>query len=108
MFGKKDKDKQNEAAKSPWDSVLNDDEDAVSVAPKTSGSGYDFVHGWKELVGKRLYHKEYCICVLVLSAEELGKKKSNGHCQHEYTIIHKGRCNVLTDDDIEALWDIMD
>lgn len=108
MFGRKGKDPEEEKAKSPWDSVMNDDEDDTEIVSASGSSGYDFVHGWKDLVGKRLYHKEYCICVLVISAEELGKKKKNGHCQHEYTILHKGQCNVLTDDDIEAMWDIMD
>lgn len=108
MFGRKDKDSEkNNKPASPWDAVMNDDDDTEVVA-SSSGSGYDFVHGWKELVGKRLYHKEYCICVLIVSAEELGKKKKNGHCQHEYTILHKGQCNVITDDDIDAMWDIMD
>jgi len=103
MFGKKDKE---EKPKSPWDAVMNDDEVIESSA--SSDCGIDFVHEWKNLVGKRLYHKEYCICVLIISAEELGKKKKNGHCQHEYTILHKGQCNVITDDDLVENWDLLD
>ena len=85
---------------------MNDEED--SVEESSVDCGIDFVHQWKELVGKRLIHKEYCIVVLIVSAEELGKKKKNGHCQHEYTIIHKGQCNVITDDDIASTWDLLD
>lgn len=102
MFGRKDKE---EKPKSPWDAVMNDDEEEMVAVPDC---GIDFVHQWKELVGKRLIHKEYCIVVLIVSAEELAKKKKNGHCQHEYTILHKGQCNVLTDDDIATTWDLLD
>lgn len=103
MFGRK----KEEKPKSPWDAVLNDDDEEV-VENSTPECGIDFVHEWKNLVGKRLFHKEYCIVVLIVSAEELGKKKKNGHCQHEYTILHKGQCNVITDDDIAAMWDVID
>lgn len=103
MFGRK----KEEKPKSPWDAVLNDDDEEV-VENSTPECDIDFVHEWKNLVGKRLFHKEYCIVVLIVSAEELGKKKKNGHCQHEYTILHKGQCNVITDDDIAAMWDVID
>lgn len=109
MFGKKDKNPKEEKPKSPWDAVMNDEDDAeIETSSSEGSSGIDFVHEWKNLVGKRLYHKEYCICVLVVSAEELAKKKKNGHCQHEYTILHKGSCNVITDNDIEEMWDVLD
>lgn len=104
MFGKKDKE---EKAKSPWDAVMNDDEEEV-IDESVPECNIDFVHEWKELVGKRLMHKDYCIVVLIVSAEELSKKKKNGHCQHEYTILHKGQCNVITDDDIASTWDLLD
>ncbi|MCF0241872.1 MAG: hypothetical protein HUK25_04495 [Treponema sp.] len=105
MFGnKKNKDKP----KSPWDAVMNDEEEEILEEESIPDCNIDFVHEWKNLVGKRLYHKDYCICVLVVSAEELSEKKKNGHCQHEYTILHKGQCNVITDDDIARLWDVID
>ncbi len=104
MFGKKDKE---EKPKSPWDSVMNDEEEVVESSASAE-CNIDFVHQWKELVGKRLIHKDYCIVVLIVSAEELSKKKKNGHCQHEYTILHKGQCNVITDDDLAENWDLMD